>query len=142
MPGSVMRSLLLFLLVLALGGTATACRWLQPAVQVHVKNGTGFPMRDTQLKIRGEQVSIGTVRPAEDRSARLRPCGETGLSLEFTDPTGHACQKDLDVYLDNGYAGRVDVLVLGCHSAKVKDLTKIWPRAGETLTFANLRGLG
>ena len=127
MTVSVMTSLRLFFLVLALGGTAIACRWLQPALQVEVKNGTGFPMRDTRLKIRGEQASIGTVRPAEYRSARLRPRGETGLMLEFTDPSGHACQKDLDVYLDNGYAGRVDVFVLGCDSAKVKDLTKIWP---------------
>lgn len=49
---------------------------------------------------------------------------ETGLAIEFVDPAGRPCHQDLDLYLDRGLNGEIQVLVLGCEAAKVKNQTR------------------
>ncbi len=117
------RSIPALLLVLLVGDVA-ACRWLRPAVQVTVENSAGFPLRGARLRIRGQDVPIEDVAPATKRTVLLRPSGETGLAIEFADPSGRACHQDLDVYLDRGLNGEIQVLVLSCEAAKVKNRTR------------------
>jgi hypothetical protein len=113
----LVQALLLVLLV----GDVAACRWLRPAVQVTIEDSAGFPLRNARLRIRGQDVPIEEVAPAAKRSVLVRPSGETGLAIEFVEPAGRLCHQDLDVYLDHGLNGEIQILVVGCEAAKVKN---------------------
>jgi len=120
---TVTKWIFALLLILIVEG-APACRWLFLEYQVTIENSSGFPMQNARLRIRGQEAMIDKLSPSERRSVRLRPSGETGLTLEFTDPGGRVCQQDLDVYMDHNLGGYIDVFVLGCNSVKVKTRTR------------------
>jgi hypothetical protein len=95
------------------------CDWLYPPLVVRVQNSTGFAMDETRVSIIGEEALIGRVASAEARTGVLRPKSDSGMELSFKDDSGRVCRQKLDVWVDNGFGGNLDLVALSCQATKV-----------------------
>jgi hypothetical protein len=107
------RSVAVVGLILVLA--ATGCDWLlrRPA-RVEVRNSTGADIHNLRLTAVGDDDVIGDLRRSETRIVKLKPKGDSGLVLSFTDGAGRSCRQEPDVYLDRMLGGDIAVDLLSC----------------------------
>src|SRR3954468_14906630 len=95
------------------------CEWLYPPLVVRVANSTGVVMEETNVTITGDTSIIGRVSAAEVGTGRLRPRSDSGMSLSFKDGHGRICRQKLDVWVDNGFGGDLQLVVNNCESTEI-----------------------
>lgn len=76
-----------------------------PGVKVAIINGGDAPVRDLYLRFAGGVEHIPLILPAHMASAKIYPSGESGLDLEFLDAMDHHRHGNIDVYMEQQYAG-------------------------------------
>jgi hypothetical protein len=118
LPGFQKKTDRIFVALVALA--LLRCDSLYPPLNVRVQNSSGLPIEEARVTIKGAEIFIGPVPPSETRTGTLRPKKDSGMVLSFKDSNGRACRQNLDVYVDNGFGGDLDLLVLGCQSTTVK----------------------
>jgi hypothetical protein len=98
-------------ILLLLAGGAGVAVWWTPGVDVGITNDGDVPIRDVSLRFGRELKHIPSILPGHSVSVTIYPRGKCGLGLEFTRRAGDRRHGDVDVYLDQDYAGTVHLRV-------------------------------
>lgn len=94
----------------ALGlGAIAAGVYLHGRIFVTVHNTTGEPLRDVRAVVTGATASLGDIDPAEARTCAVVPSGDSHLVVTFVAPDGAPRERTVDIYLQRGNSGTVDV---------------------------------
>jgi len=78
-------------------------------VTVTVTNATQQPVRDVQVRYTGGSIDIPDLPPNATRTVRIRPSGESSLTVRYVDAIGTERSKDGDVYLERDYSGTIAI---------------------------------
>src|SRR5262245_20498828 len=80
-------------------------------VRVTILNGSEGDMRNVVLKSSAGSYSNSLLQKNESFSVRVNPIGEADLAIEFTDAAGKNQTRELKVYFEHNYGGRLDVTI-------------------------------
>jgi hypothetical protein len=105
-------------IVLAIGVTALMPR----GVEAVLRNADATTMRDVRIVVTGRSYALGDVPPGRVRSIRVRPAGESSLTIEYADATGTRSVR-VDCYMEAGYSGSITVDV--ANGAVVRKVDRI-----------------
>ena len=78
---------------------------------VQIRNSGTAPLLNVRLQFSGGECALSTLPGKTKRTLLLNVIGESGLSLEFEDQAGMKHGDKLDVYLEPGYGGTVQLNV-------------------------------
>lgn len=87
--------------------------FLHGRIFVTVHNTSGQPMRDVRVVVTGSNASLGDIAPAEARTCAVVPSGDSDVAVSFVDAAGARHERRVDVYLQRGSAGTVEVRLSG-----------------------------
>jgi hypothetical protein len=107
-------------LAMALGVLATLLIWVRNPVTVRITNGMSEAITDVVIATREETMNQRLIRPSDKWQLTVHPRSESDLELRFVDARGRRCGRNLDVYLENGVRGSVDLQVIGCSDVEVR----------------------
>jgi hypothetical protein len=98
----------------------------RPGIQVTIQNTGSTPMRSVVLHVTGVSYQLGDIQPGESATARVRPKGESGLEIEFTDSDEKVQRSDAGGYFESGYRGTIHVSIKdGAIEENEQDI-KLW----------------
>ncbi len=82
-------------------------------------------MTNLQLHFRGGSKRAANLKPTESFQAKIKPNGESDLTIEFVDVSGKQHSTNLDVYLEPSFRGRIEVTIERDGKVSAKDELKI-----------------
>jgi hypothetical protein len=112
------RFLVTFGIAVVLVGIVMLVKWFAGPVKVHVENQTGEPASNVVVSTRDEVQTRGTIPAFGKWNFTLHPKMDTGIDVQYRDQNGNSCGGAVDVYLDPGFRGTINIQVLGCHQLK------------------------
>jgi hypothetical protein len=80
-------------------------------IYVSVANFTSKPVRTVRLLYKGGEFCVPDLEPGQTIMGTIYPLGETDLSLYVEQAEGKVTSEKIDVYLEPGYRGRVDISI-------------------------------
>lgn len=105
-------------------GTIAAVLYLHGRIFVTVHNTRGQPMHDVRVVATGSNESLGDIAPAESRTCAVVPSGESDVAVSFLDAAGARHERRVDVYLERGNAGTIEIWL--SDERVEKEHVKLW----------------
>jgi hypothetical protein len=103
--------------ILAAVFTVSAC---SRGVTLCLSNASATAIHEVVITYLGSQALVGDLLPGSAKEVVLAPTGETSVTISFRRANGPTVTHDLDVYLEPGYRGTIDV-ELQTHDVVVKE---------------------
>jgi hypothetical protein len=94
---------------------------------VFLKNASHKPLSNIIIKFSGGESRLETLPINADRVLIVNVRGESGLSVLFTDEYGARHEGRLNVYLEPGYKGHIDVSISPQYNLIWKDFVFPFP---------------
>jgi hypothetical protein len=80
-------------------------------IRVTIQNTGSQPMRMVSLSVTGKSYSLGDLAPGAAATATVKPTGESGLGIGFTDRDGKQQGLNADCYIEPGNRGTIRVSI-------------------------------
>jgi hypothetical protein len=80
-------------------------------VRVEVINRDSLAMRHVSVEVTGASYPIGDIRPGSSKSVKVRPRGESAVTIKYTDTPAKQHRIYIDTYIENGYFGYIKVQI-------------------------------
>ena len=94
--------------VLAIGAISAAA-FVHGRIVVTVHNTTAERLRGVCASVTGDQASIGDIEAGASGACAVVPSGDSNVVVSFVGASGAPRQHDVDVYVERGSSGTVDV---------------------------------
>jgi hypothetical protein len=78
---------------------------------VNVTNDGPTPVSNLRVSFKGGEKSLAKLDPGRAQMFRVKPSGESDVTLRFVDALGDAHSHNVDVYLEKNYRGTIDVKI-------------------------------
>lgn len=98
-----------------------SCNWFVSGVTIKVQNLDSTEKSNIIVSYRGGNKSISFLAPGSDSEFTINPESESSLKLEFTDQKGNRVEKDIGVYLEKNYSGRITITIESNNNVNVLD---------------------
>ncbi len=86
--------------------------WLRGGVTVSIHNDSNFIIKDIRLDFKGNTFDWAELSPHSKASIIATPKNELAdLSITFIDTSGRQHYKVIDVYVEPGYRGKLNIRV-------------------------------
>ena len=79
-------------------------------VRVEVINRDSLAMQHVSVEVTGASYQIGDVPPDSGKSVKVRPRGESSVTVKYSDNSGKH-RVYIDTYMENGYFGYIKVQI-------------------------------
>jgi hypothetical protein len=96
-------------------------------VKAVVRNAGTAAMQDVHVVVTGHTYTLGDIQPKEIRSVRVKPTGESRITIRYTDASGTSKHVDVDCYIESGYAGSISVDVANGAVTRQADSIRVGP---------------
>jgi len=117
-------SIRLILITVAVCGCALALgRFLITPITVTVINEMPGTLRDIRISYTGGERTATVIAPGGRTSWRIRPHGDSGLTIMYRDESGRVVTNETHVYMETGWWGSLDLCV---RPDGVKEVNRIW----------------
>lgn len=80
-------------------------------VNVTITNNSGSTISDLRIIYSGGSFLIKTLEPNISKRLLINPKGESDTKLEFKDPRGTKFKETIEVYIEEGYSGSLDITI-------------------------------
>lgn len=67
-----------------------------------------------------EARSLESIAPGGEAVVTFHPNRESGVQLRWRGAQGEACDGSVDVCMERGVRGRIDVQIVECHKLKIE----------------------
>jgi hypothetical protein len=115
-------------IILAVGVVIVGAVLLRPGgVKAVVRNAGGETMKDVHVLVRGRTYALGDILPNQVRSVRVKPVGESSITIQYTDATGASRSAEADCYIESGYSGSISVDVANGKVIRKVDKVRLTP---------------
>ena len=97
-------------------------------VNTVVRNAGSTTMRNVHVLVTGRAYMLGDIQPNEVRSVHVKPVGESGITITYTDANDAPQIVDLGCYLESGYSGSISVDVANGAVTRKAESIRVTPR--------------
>jgi hypothetical protein len=101
-------------------GVAVFVRWYKNPVIVHVINRSAGRLDAVVLTTTDETLRDTSIPPGGFWTVSVHPVQESGIDMRYRDSNGQSCGGNIDIYMERGSRGTVDIEVFGCKDFKFK----------------------
>lgn len=117
--GLVLLILIGAMVILLIGGRD------RPGVNVLITNNSLSSLTDLHLEFTGGKCHLAKLEASQTRSFVVKPKGESHLVLSFSDVFGKRQTKQIDIYMESGYTGKIEIGIDGMGELTIKDQVQI-----------------
>lgn len=118
------RRLPIIFAALSIAAVGAVLFWPRGVTAV-VRNAGADTIRDVHVVVTGRSYPLGDIAPGQARSVRLRPAGESSITLRFTDSAARSAH--VDCFLEPGYSGSIEIDIAGGVVSRVANNIRATP---------------
>jgi hypothetical protein len=93
-------------------------------VRLRLRNNTTEVLRRVQVTTADGTAECGEVSPGGECNLSVRPERPSNVVVTFDGPAGAKCRREINAYIANGVAGRIDLTIRACDD--VKSDSNLW----------------
>ena len=112
------KSAFLFFLLALLTVT---CNCHGKGVFIIIKNNSGTDILNLKISYVGGSLEKNLIRNKQIFSGYVNPISESSLLVIFKNREGKIIRKDIDVYIEKNYKGKIEIIILPNYRLIVKD---------------------
>lgn len=116
-------TLLFFLLVVSFDVSIK----LFSGVRVEIINRDALAMQNVSVEVTGASYQVGDIPSGSSKSVKVRPRGESAVTVKYSDISGGQQHIYIDTYIENGYFGHIKAQVKNGKILHVEQDFKVTP---------------
>jgi LEA14-like dessication related protein len=80
-------------------------------VRVEITNRDSIAIQHVSVEVTGASYQIGDIPSGSSKSVKVRPRGESTVTIKYSDNSDKKHQVYIDTYIENGYSGYIKVQI-------------------------------
>jgi hypothetical protein len=80
-------------------------------VRVEIINRDAIALQDVSVEDTRASYRVGDILPRSSKSVKVRPRGESAVTIKYADTTGKPHRVYIDTYIENGFFGYIKVQI-------------------------------